>query len=267
MWRLIAAARLLMVALIRTEPAGERGVPSKVAVSPLCRRCAIGVHPPSGQPHVKRQLRLGPRRLPVLSLLEQEESLVDDELLSLFRSAPLPPRWILNGYSGSYRASAAKLLNVDALDWEYFRRAIARVQLNDALEGDQTVGVDRGGHSRGRARTVTGRLDRQRTGVSRRAENSGHCSTSSAIAFNAVHRLLGGGRCTVRKSFRRDLKRNDVAITRRDDARAAIRFRSRESQSYRAYRRGHCRIRRCLRRRRDGRRRLRRRGGRCRLRR
>jgi hypothetical protein len=71
--------------------------------------------------NVKRQLGPGLTRGPVLSLLEQEESAIDPGLLDLFRNAPLPPRWILNGYAGSCRATVAKLLNVDALDSVYFQ--------------------------------------------------------------------------------------------------------------------------------------------------
>jgi len=70
--------------------------------------------------NVTRQLKFGLTRSPVLSLLEQEESVIDAGLLHLISSAPLPPRWILNGYSGSCRASIAKQLNVNSLDSVYF---------------------------------------------------------------------------------------------------------------------------------------------------
>jgi hypothetical protein len=56
-----------------------------------------------------------------LNLLEQARSEVDAELLRLLSAAPLPPRWILNNFEGSCRASVATRLNIDALDSSYFQ--------------------------------------------------------------------------------------------------------------------------------------------------
>ncbi|HZZ41771.1 MAG TPA: hypothetical protein VFE58_02440 [Tepidisphaeraceae bacterium] len=71
--------------------------------------------------NVQRLLQGGLTRAPILSLLEQDESAVDDRLLHLVRRDPLPPRWLLDGYGGSCRATVAKLLNVDALESNYFQ--------------------------------------------------------------------------------------------------------------------------------------------------
>jgi hypothetical protein len=70
--------------------------------------------------NVQRSLRPGVRA-PVLYLLEQDESVVDAGLVHLIRNIPLPPRWILNGYSGSCRARTEKTPNADALDSIYFQ--------------------------------------------------------------------------------------------------------------------------------------------------
>src|SRR5689334_20637448 len=55
--------------------------------------------------NVKRMLRSGLSRAPVLSMLAEGESPVDAELFRRMSEAPLPPRWLLNESAASCRAS------------------------------------------------------------------------------------------------------------------------------------------------------------------
>jgi hypothetical protein len=97
--------------------------------------------------NVKRGLRAGLTRAGVLSLLEQERSAIDVELLRHIRSAPVPPRWVLNGYAGSVSCDDREATERRCAGLRIISGATARAERDDAVQGDETNGVARGGHS------------------------------------------------------------------------------------------------------------------------